>query len=264
MATISLNTAATGLSALSQDIDVIANNSANSNTTGYKSLRSNFEDLLYQEKEQPGVEVASGEQRPTGLYVGLGTRIAGTQLDLTVGSAIQDTNDFSMMIDGQGFFQVTSGDRILYSRAGNFFPNSNGELTLGNGIGARLEPPIVIPESATGITIAPDGTISALVDGGTVPEEIGQVQLALFPNSTGIKPVGRNLFEETLASGPPIIGTPGEGNFGDIRQKFLEASNVDPVKELINLIKTQRAFEMNSQVIKASDEALQVIANLSV
>ena len=251
-----------GASAAMQQMEVVSQNIANSNTAGFKALRSNFEDLLYLERQQPGVENADGDQRPAGLFVGLGTRISNTQLDLSAGSAIPDSGEFSMMIAGQGFFQVTSGDKIGYTRAGNFFRNSEGDLVLGNGDGPRLEPIVQIPEGATGISIASDGTITGILDGDITPQEFGQIQLATFTNTTGLRPLGKNLFEETAASGPPIVDVPLEGTFGSIRQGFLEGSNADPVRELINLIKTQRNFEMNSQSIQAADEALQVIANL--
>ncbi len=262
MAIVALHSAATGLSAMSTGIDVIAHNIANTNTVGFKALRSNFEDLLYQQKEQPGVENANGDQRPAGLFVGLGTRISNTQLDLALGSAMEDAKDFSMMIDGEGFFQVNLGDQNGYTRAGNFFKNSEGDLVLGTTSGPRLEPSVQIPDNVTGIIIQGDGTILGIPEGGIEHEEIGAITLATFTNPTGLKPHGGNVFIETTASGPPIEGQPQEGAFGAIRHKFLESSNVDPVTELVNLIKTQRNFEFNSQSIQAADEALQVIANL--
>ncbi len=262
MAIVALHSAATGLSAMSQDIDIIAHNIANTNTNGFKALRSNFEDLLYQEKEQPGIENARGDQRPAGLFVGLGTRISNTQLDLTVGSAIPDTGEFSMMIDGQGFFQVNLGDFNGYTRAGNFFKNSEGELVLGTADGPRLEPAVNIPQNMSGIVIQPNGTIEGIPDGESIPVQIGTITLANFTNPQGLKPVGNNLFLETAASGGPFEDAPQQGSMGEIRHKFLESSNVDPVRELINLIKTQRNFEFNSQSIEAADEALQVIGNL--
>ena len=262
MAIVALHSAATGLSAMSTDIDVIAHNIANSNTTGFKALRSNFEDLLYQEKEQPGVENANGDQRPAGLFVGLGTRISNTQLDLTQGSAVPNKSKLSMMIDGQGFYQVALADRNAYTRDGNFFQNSEGDIVLGTSDGPRLEPPINVPDTATSISIAGDGTVSITIENDPDVQEIGQIQLASFTNPTGLRPTGGNLYEETQASGPPIIGNPQEGVFGTIIQGFLESSNVEPVKELVSLIKTQRSFEFNSQSIQAADEALQVIANL--
>jgi len=263
MAINALHSAATGLSALSQDIDVIAHNIANTNTHGFRALRSNFEDLLYLEKEQPGVETRSGDQRPAGLFIGLGTRISNTQMDLTPGPAIPDAGDFSMMISGRGLFQVALGDgQTAYTRAGNFIKNSEGDLVLGNYDGRRLEPPVNVPEGATHFSISSDGRILAQLDGEAEQTEIGQIVLADFVNPTGLKPIGGTLYIESAASGPAITGEPESTGFGTINHRFLETSNVDPVRELIHLIKTQRHFEFNSQSIQAADEAMQVIARL--
>ena len=266
MAIIALHSAASGLSALSTHIDILANNLANVNTNGFKAQRTNFQDLLYQEKMQPGVENANGDQRPVGLYVGLGTRIASTQHDFDTGSAIATDGPLDMMINGNGFFQVSIiedvGDGIGYTRAGNFAVNRDGEIVLANADGPRIEPPITIPQQATDIQITADGVVFGLLPGDAEPQEFGQVQLANFTNPGGLKPQGKNIFIQTAASGPSIQGNPGEGGFGTILHRFQESSNVDPVKELVELIKTQRAFEMNSQTIQAADEALQVIGNL--
>jgi len=266
MAVSALHSAATGLSALSMELDIIANNLANVNTTGFKASRANFEDLLYQEKAQPGVENANGDQRPAGLFVGLGTRISNTQFDLASGSPIETGRQFDMMVDGNGLFQVNIleeiGDGIGYTRAGNFFVNQDGDLVLGNSDGPRMEPPINVPADTTRVEISSDGTIFGFAPGQVDPSNLGQIQLATFVNPNGLKSIGGNLLVESSASGPPIQGNPGEAQFGTIIQRFLESSNVDPVKELVTLIKTQRAFEMNSQSIQAADEALQVIGNL--
>lgn len=266
MATVALHSASTGLSALSTSLDVIANNLANANTTGFKSSRVNFEDLIYQEKQQPGVENANGDQRPAGLYVGLGVKVSNTQFNFEQGPPIPTDGDLDIYIEGEGFFQVDileeQGTGIGYTRSGNFFRNSEGNVVLGNSDGPLLQPPINIPEDATQISISSDGTVSVFLAGAPEPQEIGQIELANFVNAAGLKPLGGNIFVETAASGPPIAGTPGEGNFGTIMQGYLEGSNVDPVKELVSLIKTQRAFEMNSQTIQAADETLQVIGNL--
>jgi len=265
MAVVALHSAATGLNALAQNIDVIANNLANANTTGFKSFRANFEDLLYLEKAQPGVENANGDQRPAGLYVGLGTRIANTQINFEPGSPIATNGDLDMMIEGTGFFAVDiteeEGDGIGYTRAGNFVLNSDGDVVLGNSDGPRLIPNINIPQGTTNISISKDGFVRGQVDGGDV-QDFGQITLWKFPNAQGLKALGGNVYVQTAASGDPIEGVPGEGGFGGILHKFLEASNVDPVKELVDLIKTQRTFEMNSQSIQAADQALQVISNL--
>ena len=267
MAVVALHTAATGLNALSTEIDVIANNLANVNTDGFKSSRVNFEDLLYQEKEQPGVENARGDQTPAGLFVGLGTRISNTQFNFLQGSAINTGNDYDLMINGNGFFRVTTyenqGNGIGYTRAGNFFRNSDGDLVLGNSDGPRLEPPVTVDEDVTGIEVTSDGRVLGVPSGQVEAQQIGQIELTSFLNPKGLKPIGKNLFVESDASGPPIEGNPGEGPFGTITQGFLEGSNVDPVKELVELIKAQRAFELNSQTIQAADESLQVVSNLT-
>ncbi len=266
MAVVALHSAATGLSALSTNIDIIANNLANVNTVGFKAFRANFEDLVYDEKKQPGVENANGDLRPAGLYVGLGTQISNTQIDQRLGSPIETGEDGNMAIRGVGFFKITlasdQGGGIGYTRAGNFTKNRDGDLVLGSTNGPRLEPAITIPTDAISFDVSADGTVTAFLADQPEGTNVGQIELATFVNNSGLKAIGGNLFIETAASGPPIEGTPGESNFGEILHKYTESSNVDPVKELIELIKTQRAFEMNSQSIQAADEALQVIANL--
>jgi len=266
MAVSALHSAATGLSALSTEIDVLAHNLANVNTVGFKSSRVNFEDLLYQEKAQPGVENANGDQRPAGIFVGLGTRVSNTQYSFEQGSPIETGRDLDAMIDGDGFFMVDIqddfGTGIGYTRAGNFFVNREGEVVLGNTDGPRLDPPITVDEEATNIEISSDGIVTAFIGNATQPTEIGQMEIATFVNPAGLKPIGGNIFIESDASGPVMTGNPGEANRGRIRQKFLEASNVDPVTELTSLIKAQRAFELNSQTIQAADESLSVISNL--
>lgn len=266
MAIVALHSAATGLSALSTDIDIIANNLANVNTNGFKASRANFEDLLYQMRQQPGVETANGDMRPAGLQVGLGTRISNTQFDFKTGSAIDTGRPLDVMIDGNGLFRVTippdRGNGIGYTRAGNFFTNADGELVLGNANGYRIDPPISLPEDATDVSISPDGIVSYLAPGATTTTQAGQIQLSSFVNPNGLESVGGNVYIETPGSGPPIDGNPAQGNFGTVMQGYLESSNVDPVRELVELIKAQRAFEMNSQSIQAADETLQVISNL--
>ena len=267
MAITALHSASTGLSSLQTELDVISNNLANVNTTGFKRSRVNFEDLLYQEKAQPGVENANGDERPTGTFVGLGTRVSGTQLDFRPGDPVQTGRELDMTIEGEGFFQVDIPDQegagTGYTRAGNFFVNSEGDLVLGTKDGPRLtNPGINVPEDTTKVEITQDGTVFAFQPGEVQPAELGQVELASFVNKQGLKPIGGNLYVETDASGPPIEGVPGEGQFGTILQGHLEGSNVKPVKELVSLIKTQRAFQMNSQSIKAADQALQTVSNL--
>jgi len=264
---ITLQSAATGLSALNTRMDVIANNLANVNTTGYKKSRANFQDLLYVERQQPGVENANGDQRPIGLYVGLGVKVSGTHLNFEQGAPVTTERALDLLIDGQGFFQVTVdpdlGDGVGYTRAGNFSLNSEGDIVLANDEGRLLEPNINVPEDIDGpITVRRDGTVFARTAGDTAAQEIGQIELALFVNPAGLRQIGENLYVETDASGPPIVGEPGLDGRGRIEQGMLEQSNVDPTRELIELIRTQRAFEMNSQAIRAADEALRTIAQL--
>jgi flagellar basal-body rod protein FlgG len=266
MAIIALHSSATGLSALSTSLDVIANNLANANTEGFKASRTNFQDLLYQERAQPGLESSNGDQRPTGLYIGLGTKVSGTQLDLKPGAALNTSQPFDLLIDGDGFFQVEVepdlGGGIAYTRAGNFVRNAEGQLVLANDVGRRLIPEITIPEGASSPSIRTDGTVEVILPGETEPTEVGQIEIATFVNAAGLKAIGENLFITTAASGDAIVGEPGTESLGVLRQGFLEGSNVDPVVELVNLIRTQRAFEFNSQSLKAADEALQTINNL--
>jgi flagellar basal-body rod protein FlgG len=266
MAIIALHSAATGLSALSTALDVIANNLANANTDGFKVSRANFQSLLFEERAQPGTENANGDQRPTGLYVGLGTKISGTQIDFSQGSARQTGQPLDLLIEGNGFFRVEVGeqspDGFAYTRAGNFTLNADGEIVLATDEGRRLDPPITIDPNATGITINTDGTVNVLLPDSIEPQAVGQIEISTFINPTGLRQIGENLYVQSAASGDPVTGAPGEDNRGIIRQGFLEASNVDPVVELINLIRTQRAFELNSQSIQAADEVLQTVGNL--
>jgi len=255
------------MSALSTKLDVTANNLANVNTDGFKGSRVNFQDLLYVEKAQAGVENANGDQRPMGTYVGLGVKVSGTQLDFKQGPVIATDRELDIMIEGRGFFQIQVGadeapNGVAYTRAGNFTLNEDGEMVLASDSGRRLEPNITIPDDAIGISIALDGRVSVLQPGATQPSEVGQIQLATFANPGGLKQVGENLFVETVATGPALTGEPAQQQFGNLRQGILEGSNVDPTMELINLIRTQRAFEMNSQSIRTADEVLQQVAQL--
>jgi flagellar basal-body rod protein FlgG len=266
MSYIALNTAATGMTACSISLDVTANNIANANTTGFKASRANFEDLFYQELAQPGLPAGAAVQRPTGLYVGLGTQISGTQLNFEQGAAQSTGLTYDMMIEGDGFFQLQIpqdvGEGIGYTRAGNFTLNSEGQLVLANSPGYRLLPEIQIPENAQDINISQDGIVSGAVPGQVDAVEFGQIALVRFVNPSGLETVGNNVYVPTLASGAPLEGEPTLDGLGGIRQGFLEGSNADPVTELVSLIKTQRTFEMNSQVIQASSETLRNIVNL--
>lgn len=267
MAVIALNSGASALTALSTRMDVIANNLANMTTDGFKASRVNFQDLIYQERAHPGVENANGDQRPTGLYVGLGVKASGTQLSFAQGSPVVTNNDLDFMIDGRGFFQVSvepdsAEGGVAYTRAGNFVLNEEGELVLANDQGRRVEPNIQVPEDATGVQITSDGQVYAVFDGEAQPQNIGQLEIAAFVNASGLRQLGENLFAETAASGPPIAGNPGEAGLGTLTQGVIEGSNVDPTLELIGLIRTQRAYEMNSQTIRAADEVMRQVAQL--
>ncbi|MEO1583012.1 MAG: flagellar basal-body rod protein FlgG [Planctomycetota bacterium] len=263
MASIALQSAASGLNALSTKLDVVANNLANVNTSGFKSSRANFQDLLYIERAQPGVENANGDQRPTGLFVGLGVKVSGTQVNFTQGAPVTTDRQLDVMIEGQGFFQVGIEDgQTAYTRAGNFSLNADGEIVLANDSGRRLEPNITVPIDALSVTISPDGRVFASIRGEPEPQEQGQFELATFINPAGLSQIGENLFAESVASGPPIVGPPTTDQFGRVLQGRLESSNVDATFELIELIRTQRAFEMNSQAIRAADETLRSVAQL--
>jgi flagellar basal-body rod protein FlgG len=266
MAIMALHSAATGLSALSTDLDVIANNLANANNDGFKASRANFEDLLYQKFQQPGVQNNNSDYRPIGLEVGLGTRISGTQLDFAQGSLTQTGRPLDVAIEGDGFFRVktlpSQGDGLAYTRTGKFFVNPQGNLVLQSSNGYQLDPAITIPQDATSVDIGNDGRVYVTQPGNTTPTNVGQIQLARFINPQGLTQIGGNLYQKTPASGEPILDNPGNQGMGTLQSGTVEASNVDPVKELVNLIQTQRTFEMNSQVIQAADQMMQVISNL--
>lgn len=267
MAITALHTAATGLNALNTELDVTANNLANVNTTGFKSSRVNFQDLLYMEKMQPGVENANSDIRPTGLYVGTGVKVSGTQLSFEQGAPIVTGRELDITIDGIGFLQVSvepdfAPNGVAYTRAGALAVNRDGELVLASDQGRRIEPNITIPSDTIKVEINANGEVFVLQPGNVELTQVGQFELATFVNPAGLKQLGENLYAETDGSGPPIVGEPGEENRGRILQGFVEGSNVNPTRELIGLIKTQRAFEMNSQTIRTADESLRAIAQL--
>ena len=266
MAISALYSAATGMKGMDTQLDVIANNLANSGTTGFKSSRVNFEDLLYEERRQPGAMNSLGQRTSTGLFVGLGSRVSNTQLNFQTG-AFEDTGRaLDLAIGGQGFFRVQTfdgiGGGVGFTRSGNFISDGEGNMVLGTADGPMLDPPITFPNGTDmeSVTILGDGTVTALVDAEETV--IGQIELVRLPNAHGLRLAGGNLFIETEASGPPTAGSPAEQGFGTITQRFLEASNVDPVKELIKMIRTQRSFELNAQVIRAADETMQVVGRL--
>ncbi len=266
MAIMALNTAASGMRALDEKLNVVANNLANINTQSFKRSRVNFEDLLYQVRREPGVPNVQNEAIPHGVLVGTGVRVSGTQLNFDQGSVDTTNRPLDWMIEGEGFFQVTTvhdGDEIIaYTRAGNFAINAEGNIVLGDSGGAILEPPITMPDDALEITVGRNGELRVRQQGSSTLSTVGQIELARFVNVEGLAPIGRNLYRETEGSGVALTSEPQSDGLGAISQGTLELSNVDPVRELIDLITTQRAFELNSQTIQSADEALQIVANL--
>lgn len=250
--------AKTGLSAQNTRLTTIANNLANASTIGFKRDDAQFEDLLYQVRSQPGAQSSQTTQIPSGLQLGTGVRVVGTTKQFTQGS-IQVTNKpLDMAIDGHGFFQILMPDgTTAYSRNGEFQLNSDGQIV--NADGLPLQPAITIPQNAQTVTISKDGIVSAQVSGQTAPQQIGQIQLADFINPSGLQAIGSNLYLETAASGSPQQGQPANSGFGSIDQDSLESSNVDVVQEMVNMITTQRTYEMNSKVIATSDQMLQYV-----
>jgi flagellar basal-body rod protein FlgG len=257
-----LYTAATGMQAQQINIDTIANNIANVNTTGFKQGRAEFQDLLYQNIRTAGTASSSSTTYPVGLQLGLGTRAVATARIFSQGDFQQTGNPLDLVIQGQGFFQVRlpSGE-TAYTRDGTFHLNAQGSLVTADG--SVLEPQLTIPPSAQNIVIGADGTVSVTLAGQTAAQQVGTVQLATFQNSGGLNPVGSNLYMATTASGDAITGTPGQTGLGTINQGFLEQSNVDIVKEMVNMIVAQRAYEVNSKAIKVADDMLSQINNLS-
>lgn len=258
-----LYSAASGMTAQQLNVDNIAHNLANSNTTGFKSRRAQFQDLMYQTMVQPGASAGAQTVVPTGLQVGLGTRTSSNEIIFTQGTFSQTDNPLDLVIQGRGFFQIrrASGD-IAYSRAGAFHLDKDGNVVTSDG--DALEPQITIPPDAQTITIAPDGTVSFLQPGQSAAQLAGQIQLANFQNPAGLNSIGRNLYLPTDASGEPTVANPGgsEG-LGTLMQGYTEQSNVSVVEEFVNLIVAQRAYEANSKVVKAADEMYQQINNLT-
>ncbi|MGE8484598.1 MAG: flagellar basal-body rod protein FlgG [Pseudomonas sp.] len=250
--------AKTGLSAQDTNLTTISNNLANVSTTGFKRDRAEFQDLLYQIKRQPGAQSTQDSELPSGLQVGTGVRIVGTQKNFTAGSLQTTEQPLDMAIDGRGFFQILQPDGTTsYTRDGTFHLDSNGQIV--NASGFALEPAIVIPNNAQTFTVGRDGTVSITVAGNPTSQVIGNLQTADFINPAGLQAVGNNLFLETAASGAPQVGTPGLAGFGTTLQNTLETSNVSTVEEMVNMITTQRAYEMNSKVISTADQMLSFV-----
>jgi flagellar basal-body rod protein FlgG len=257
----SLWIAKTGLDAQQTQMDVIANNLANVSTNGFKRSRAVFEDLLYQTLRQPGAQSSQQTQLPSGLQIGTGVRPVATERVFTQGNLQQTGNSKDVAIQGQGFFQVLMPDgTTAYTRDGSFQSDSQGQLVTSSGY--QVQPNITIPVNALSITIGRDGTVSVTQPGSSIPVEVGSLQLATFINPVGLQSVGENFYVETFSSGPPNINTPGIDGAGVLNQGYVETSNVNVVEELVNMIQTQRAYEINSKAIQTSDQMLQRLSQM--
>ena len=255
-----LRIAQTGLEAQQTKMATIANNLANASTAGFKRGRVVFEDLLYQNLTQVGAQSSQDTEMPSGLMLGTGVRVVATEKLFTQGNIEQTENSLDVAIEGRGFLQVLLPDGSLsYTRDGAMQIDSQGQLVTSNGY--VIQPSITIPQDALSITIGSDGIISAMTPGSTATTQLGQLQLADFINPAGLQPVGKNLFLESGASGNPQVGNPGLNGLGSVLQGFIESSNVNVVEELVGMIETQRAYEMNSKAISTSDEMLQYVNN---
>ncbi|WP_022683788.1 flagellar basal-body rod protein FlgG [Sphingobium bisphenolivorans] len=258
MTNAALHVARTGLDAQNTKMRVIANNLANVNTTGFKRDRADFETLAYQQMIAAGANSDSENKFATGLNLGSGVSLQGTSKINTQGTLNQTGNALDMAVEGNGYFQVQRPDgTIAYTRAGNFSQTAEGVIVSSEGL--PLIPQITVPEGATGVTIGNDGTVSATLQGQSEPTQLGQIELASFMNPAGLQSVGGNLLTETAASGTPQVGVAGLDGRGAIRSGYLETSNVNVVEELVDMIETQRAYEVNSKMIKATDEMLQYV-----
>jgi flagellar basal-body rod protein FlgG len=252
--------AKTGLDAQQTNMSVISQNLSNVNTTGYKRDRAVFNDLIYQNRRQVGAQSTETTELPSGLLVGTGVRVMATQKSHSQGNIIQTENPLDVAIQGKGYFQILHPDgSIVYSRDGTFSLSADGVVVTPNGY--ELQPSISVPTDATSITIGSDGIVSAMQAGENTPTQIGQIELAYFANSHGLEPIGDNLFRESAASGGVNTAIPGSDSTGTLIQGALESSNVNVVEELVNMIETQRAYEMNSKAISTTDEMLSYINN---
>ncbi|MEM7219894.1 MAG: flagellar basal-body rod protein FlgG [Pseudomonadota bacterium] len=257
---IALWAAKTGLDAQQTRMSVIANNLANVSTTGFKRGRPVFEDLIYQNIQQVGGQTSQETEYPTGLHLGTGVRIVATERSFSQGGLTNTGNGLDIAVNGRGFFEILLPDGTTgYTRDGSFQIDSDGTIVTANGF--TLQPGLSVPPNMLSLTIANDGTMTAQVAGSPTPTPIGSIQLADFINPGGLQPRGDNLYVETGASGPPTTGTPGLNGLGLLEQGFLEGSNVNVVEELVTMIETQRAYEMNSKAISTTDQMLQYVNN---
>ncbi len=257
----SLWIAKTGLDAQQTQMDVISNNLANVSTSGFKRARAVFEDLLYQTIRQPGAQSSEQTQLPSGLQIGTGVKPVATERIFTQGNLQQTGNAKDVAIQGQGFFQVLMPDGTTsYTRDGSFQTDANGQLVTSSGY--PVQPAITVPADAQTLTIARDGTVSVTQPGSSTPTTIGTLQLAMFINPAGLQSLGENLYAETASSGTPSASAPGSNGAGLLNQGYTETSNVNVVEELVNMIQTQRAYEINSKAISTSDQMLQRLTQL--
>jgi flagellar basal-body rod protein FlgG len=257
-----LRTAATGMSAQQLNVEVISNNIANMNTVGFKRQRAEFQDLMYQNVERAGARTSdTGTVAPTGIQIGAGVKAGATYRITEQGAATRTENPYDLAIDGKGFFQVLlpSGE-TAYTRAGNLNVDNQGRMVTDDGY--VVQPEITVPEGSRDVAISKNGQVQVIMPNQTEPQEAGQIQLATFINEAGLEAIGENLLLETGASGPAVIGSPGEPGFGMLLQGYTEASNVDAVSEITALIVAQRAYEMNSKVINTADEMLSAANQL--
>jgi flagellar basal-body rod protein FlgG len=257
----SLWIAKTGLDAQQTQLDVISNNLANVSTNGFKRARAVFEDLLYQTVRPAGAQSSQQTQVPTGLQLGTGVQPVSTSRVHTQGNLQQTGNSLDLAINGAGFFQIQMPDgTTAYTRDGSFHVDAQGQVVTSNGF--ALQPGLTIPPNATQISIGQDGTVTAQVAGQTTPQRVGTLQLATFVNTGGLQSIGQNLYRETAASGTPSTNTPGSNGLGVLNQGYVETSNVNVVEELVNMISTQRAYELNSKAIQTSDQMLARLTQL--
>jgi flagellar basal-body rod protein FlgG len=257
-----LHTAASGMEAQQMNIDTIAHNLANINTSGFKLRRAQFQDLLYQNIRQAGASNTATTEIPVGLQVGLGTKPIASEIIFTQGDFASTDNDLDMVIQGNGFFQIRQANgQMAYSRNGNFQLNRDGNIVTSDG--DLLDPQITIPQDRTSITIGSDGTVSVKQANQTQAQQVGKIELALFQNPSGLENIGKSLFTPTQASGEATTGTPGENGLGTLLSGYVEQSNVSVVEEMINMIVSQRAYEANSKVIRTADEMFTQANNVA-
>jgi len=251
----------TGMEAQQTQLDVIANNLANVSTNGFKKAHAVFEDLMYQNLRQVGANTSEQTNLPTGLQVGLGVRTVATARSFAQGNLQQTGNNLDIAVQGNGFFQLTLPDGTIgYTRDGAFQLDNQGRMVNSNGL--PLAGGITVPANATAVSVAADGSVSATIPGSTAPQSIGTITLASFVNPAGLEPKGQNVYAESAASGQPNVGTAGANGLGTMMQGFVETSNVNVVQELVTMIQTQRAYEMNSKAIQTSDQMLQKLGQL--